>query len=116
MAFTNDAVWSGQGVPQYSGQIIATGGSDQQELAYKGTVTVTLDGSATTGTVNFIDGTQTLPFTPAGVLCNTSGGTQQATTPVSVIVVAVTNTGFTYKLSAAGTSADTLVLTFLVLK
>ena len=39
-----NAVYVGQaGVPAFSGQIIASGGTDQVELAYKGTATFTLD-------------------------------------------------------------------------
>jgi hypothetical protein len=113
---TVDAVYTGQGVPLYSGQIIATGGTDQVELAYKGIATLTLDGSSTTAVVNLIDGTATLPFTPSGVLLNVSGGTQQAATPISVEVVSITNTVINLKLSAAGSSANTVVVTFLILK
>jgi len=99
-----------------AGQILASGGADQVELAYKCTWTITLDGSATTAALNIIDGTQTLPFTPSGILLNTSGGTQQAATPLSAIVVSITNTVVNIKLSAAGSSANTLVLTGFILR
>jgi hypothetical protein len=111
-----NTVWSGSGVPQFSGQIVVTGGSDHQELAYKGTATFTLDGTTTAVVVNLIDGTQTIPFTPSGVLLNVSGGTQQAATPISVEVVSITNTVIHVALSAAGTSGNTVTVTFLVLK
>lgn len=111
-----NAVWAGSGVPQYSGQIVVTGGTDNQELAYKGTATFTLDGTTTAVTINLIDGTQTIPFTPSGVLANVSGGTQQAASPVQFTVKTITNTVITGVLSAAGTSANTVTVTFLVLK
>jgi hypothetical protein len=118
MAITSpNAVYVGQaGVPAYSGQIIASGGSDQVELAYKATATFTLDGSTTSVAVNLIDGVNTLPFTPSGVLCNVSGGTQQSAAPVSVTVKNITNTVLNLVLSAAGTASNTVTVTFIVLK
>lgn len=112
-----NTVWAGSaGVPAFSGQIIASGGSDQVELAYKGTATIVLDGSTTAVVINLIDGTQTIPFTPAGVLLNVSGGTQQAAAAVTALVKSVTNTVINIVLSAAGTNLNTVVVTFIVLK
>lgn len=112
-----NAVYVGSaGVPAYSGQIIASGGSDQVELAYKGTATFTLDGSTTAVVVNLIDGTQTLPFTPSGVLLNISGGTQQAASIIHADVKSITNTVINLVLSGAGTTGNTVVVTFIVFK
>lgn len=99
-----------------AGQILASGGADQVELAYKCTWTITLDGAATTAALNIIDGTQTLPFTPSGILLNASGGTQQAAAALSVIVRSITNTVVNVTLSGAGTSANTLVITGFILR
>ena len=99
-----------------TGQILASGGSDQVELAYKANWTITLDGAATTAALNLIDGTQTLPFTPSGVLLNVAGGTQQAAAAVSAAVVSITNTVINIKLSGAGTTANTLVITAMILR
>lgn len=42
--------------------------------AYIGTVTITGDGSATSAVVNFIDGSNVLPFTPTSVSVVRTGG------------------------------------------
>lgn len=99
-----------------AGQILASGGADQVELAYKATWTITLDGAATTAALNIIDGTQALPFTPSGVLLNVSGGTQQAAAAVSAIVRSISSTVINITLSAAGTAANTVVITAMILK
>ena len=112
-----NAVYVGQvGVPAVSGQIIASGGTDQVELAYKGTATFTLDGSTTAVVVNLIDGVNTIPFVASGVLCNVSGGTQQAAAPVSCIVKSITATVMNIVLSAAGTAANTVTVTFMLFR
>jgi hypothetical protein len=54
------------------------GPGDLQEPFLLGYVTATGDGAATSVTVNWIDGTQTLPFTPTGVRCSRVGGTDTA--------------------------------------
>jgi hypothetical protein len=50
-----------------AGQIV-TGPGDVQEPAFVATYTFIGDGTITTIPVNWIDGTQTLPFTPKAVL------------------------------------------------
>lgn len=107
------ASYAGQG-PTATGQILASGGSDEVELAYKGEATATLDGTATSFVVNFIDGTQTIPFTPSGILVSVCGGTQ--TTYVGASANSISSTGFTVNLSAAGTAANTVKVAFVVLK
>lgn len=54
--------------------ILAFGGKSNQELSYIGTVTFTGDGSATSATINYIDGTNTLGFTPSACLVQRVGG------------------------------------------
>jgi len=58
-----------------AGQIV-WGPGDVQEPAFVANVTFTGDGSTKAGVVNWIDGTQALPFTPSCVLVFlTNGGT-----------------------------------------
>ena len=107
--------YTGNG-PTASGQVIAsteTGGLAQD---FEGFGTATLDGSATSFTVNFIDGTATLSFTPSAVLVSVCGGTQPAAAVVSAIADAITTTGFTCRLSGAGTNTNTLKIAVRVIK
>ena len=83
---------------------------------FEGFGTATLDGSATSFTVNFIDGTATLSFTPSAVLVSVCGGTQPAAAVVSAIADAITTTGFTCRLSGAGTNTNTLKIAVRVIK
>jgi hypothetical protein len=101
--------------PVASGQILADGGS-KAELVYVFLATAILDGSSTSFTLNFIDGTNTLPFTPRGVTIAITGGTQAGVTVPAVLVSAITNTGCTVNLSGAGTSANTLTFAGFILK
>lgn len=102
--------------PTVSGQQLAASGLSTLELAYVFSATATLDGSTTTFTVNYIDGTATLPFTPSAVLINVTGGTQQAATPVYASSGTPTTTGFPVYLSGAGTSANTVIVSGFILK
>lgn len=97
--------------PVASGQILAPNTQTGLEEAYIGTVTITLDGSTTSATVNFIDGTKTLSFTPTAIDAFVVGGTQLAATPISVVASKVTdNTKGVIYLSAAGTNTNTLTV------
>lgn len=107
--------YSGQG-PTASGQVLATADGGPQAQDFEGFGTATLDGSATSFTVNFIDGTATLPFTPSAVLVSVCGGTQPAAAVVSAIADAISNTGFTCRLSGAGTNTNTLKIAVRVIK
>jgi hypothetical protein len=107
------AIYFGSQAPSATGQILASGGADQTELAYKGRVQFVLDGATTSAVVNFIDGTQTLPFTPSAVLVSQTVGTQG---PIAMSVSAITSATFTVTLASAGTSANTLGVVFLALK
>lgn len=108
--------YSGNG-PTASGQILGasqTGGPQAQDI--EGFGTATLDGAATSFTVNYVDGVATLPFTPSAVLVSVCGGSQPAAAVVSAIADAITNTGFTARISGAGTNTNTLKLAVRVLK
>jgi hypothetical protein len=104
-----NVVWA-TGGPDFTNQVVAFGGRDQTELAYHGYLSFTGDGSSTSVTIQWIDGTQTPFFTqanpptavaPKAVLLgplNTPSGT---TTTMSFNVSALTSTGATLTSSAA---------------
>lgn len=96
--------------PTQSGQILAdiTASLADTNLTYF--ATATLDGTATTFTLNFIDGTKTLSFVPRAVTADVVGGTQVASSVVNVSTTTPTNTGVTVNLSAAGTAANTVTI------
>lgn len=108
--------------PAKTGQVLAPNELSNLEVAFVGRTTITLDGSTTTGTINFIDGTQTVFATgnssgttvaPVSVVASIVGGTQQAATPITGISTGTpTTTGFPFYLSGAGTSANTLTVQF----
>ncbi len=100
--------------PTKSGQIVVEGGKGVDLTAYRGVATITLDGTGTTGTVDFIDGTETLPFTPSAVLANIQEGT--STDGLTLTVGANDNKGFAITLSAAGTNTKTVLIPFIVFK
>lgn len=104
------------GGPTASGQILADNSASSSEVALVFTASVTLDGSTTTFNLNFIDGTQTLSFTPSAVLVNVVGGTQQAATPVLASSGIPTATLVPIYLSGAGTSANTVKIAGIILK
>lgn len=54
-------------------QQLARGGQSDLELAYIGTANWVGNGAATQATLNYIDGTAALPFTPAAIGCFKSG-------------------------------------------
>jgi hypothetical protein len=102
--------------PTGSGQILADNSSSSSEVALVYTGLVTLDGTSTTFTLNFIDGTKTLSFTPTAVTADVVGGTQVATSTVNVSTTTPTTTGVTVNLSAAGTSGNTILIAGFILK
>lgn len=98
-----------------SGQIFAesTGsGSAAQDLEATGTSTT--DNSGATITVNYIDGTKTLAFTPSGVLASISHATGSVV-PQAFKVDSITNTGFVVT-GAANWPAGTVQFTFRLIK
>lgn len=98
--------WVGNG-PTESGQVVAQRNATGKRIL-KGYGTATLDGSATTFNLNWIDGTKTLPFTPSAVMLSVSGGDQQASAYVGATVSTISTTAAVVKLSGAGTNAKTL--------
>lgn len=110
-----NAVYFGQGPVAGGSGILAFGGSSVQELAYMGTATFTGDGSATSFFLNFIDGTNALPFVPTAVIAFRSGGNTTATQSV-VSTNAISNTQCTVNFSAAVGNGNTAIVPFIVLK
>lgn len=107
------AAYTTQG-PSASGQILANNPASDSETALVFTATAILDGSTTSFTLNFIDGTKTLSFTPSAVILTNTGGTEA--TNQTVRVTAITNTGCTVALSGAGTNLATVKLAGFILK
>ena len=109
-----NATWQGSG-PQFTNQVMALGGKDALELAYRGRATFTGDGSTATVTVNFIDGTQTPFFTQANpptavapttvmATAGSNGSTNAGAWSSTVYIVGVTSittTGFVVTASTA---------------
>jgi hypothetical protein len=116
MAITAPNVaYSGTG-PTATGQIIADradAGNFSRTLI--GTFTVVLDGSLTSFTLNYIDGTAVLPFNPAAIFWSKIGGTE-STASVVKVVDGGTGAGATVTLSAAGTNANTLIYSVMLCK
>lgn len=116
MAIANaNMSYEGQG-PTGTLQRLAVGnlfGGIAQTLV--GFVTLILDGAATTATVNFIDGTAALEFTPSGIIAFRTGGTGLSTIS-AVGASSLSTTGFTLTISAAGTNTQTVTFALIVLK
>lgn len=101
-------VYSGQGYTA-GGQVLADGvqpGSGASNIDASGTAV--LDGALTTFAVQYIDGVQTIPFVPSAIQISVTGGTQPAAAFVSISAEAITNLGFTARVSGAGTNLNTL--------
>ena len=108
--------------PTKTGQVLAPNENSNLEQAFIGRTTLTLDGTATTGTINFIDGTQTIFATgnAAGTTVAPVSVTTDvvaASTPADLGVLFVnagvpTTTGFPFFLNAAGTSGHTITVQF----
>jgi hypothetical protein len=110
MAITaGNAVYSGQ-APAFTGQVVVQNLSSPEAQSYKGTATVTGDGASATFDVNWIDGTNVLPFIPSGMVCMRTGGA--ATASINVLTVSgITATKFTVNTSA-NVNAATFTVSF----
>lgn len=76
------------GTPVAGGStVLAFGGSSCQELSYVGTASFVGDGSNTASTINYIDGTNALSFTPSAVMAVRVGGNAAA----SIVAYAADN-------------------------
>jgi hypothetical protein len=107
------AVFSGTG-PTQTGQILAQNLGDPAGRKLVGTATVTGDGASSSFTVNFIDGTKDIGFTPSVIICNRVGGAATATIAV-VSAVPVDGKTFTVNTSAA-VNAATFIVGFVAYK
>lgn len=95
--------------------ILAFGGSSNQEFSYLGTVTITHDNSTVIGVINWLDGTNALPFTPTGVIATRVGG--NAANSVAVTMAKpLNNVAGEIHFSAAGANGLTTTIAILVLK
>jgi hypothetical protein len=102
--------------PSATQQILAFGPSSGLEVAYIGTATFVLDGTLTSATLNFIDGTAALSFTPSAVLVFVTGGTQSAAAYVTATADTITTTTCVVRFSIAGTNANTVKIGFMICK
>lgn len=95
---------------------LAFGGTSNLELSYIGQATVVLDGSAFSGQLNYIDGTNALAFTPRAVLASRIGG--NAANTVQVYQVDDNGDGISanVRFSAAGSVNNTVKIVFMVMK
>lgn len=96
--------------PTASGQILANIDASSEGTVLDYFATAILDGTATSFTLNFIDGTKTLSYVPRVVTADVVGGTQAATVAPSVATTTPTATGVTVTLGSAGTNLNTLTI------
>lgn len=97
-----------------------SGPGDAQEPFVVGTVTFTGDGATTAAVVNWIDGTNTIPFTPACVLVFlTNGGNDtagilkvegNATAPPRVSAIGTTTFTVNYSTAIANAATSKLLI------
>ena len=114
MAITaGNAVYSGTG-PAFTGQSLVQNLGNPEGVYLKGTATVTGDGSSSSFTANWIDGTNTLNFTPSGMLCVRSGGA--ATSSIAVVSAAPTSSTLFTVTTSAAVNAATFQVSFLAWK
>lgn len=87
------------------------GPGDLQEPAFVGQALFTGDGAATTTTLNFIDGTNAIPFTPTGVRISKVGGNDTNNgIPVYNSSTALNNIAVGIVFSAAPASGKTVLI------
>ena len=121
MANTSNAVYSvgasGQSAgPAFTGQIMVQNLGDPEARYFKGTSTVTGDGATATWTINWIDGVQTLPYVPSGVLVTrTAGVAGISATTIPLAVSNITNTSFTVTFGA-NLAASSVTIAFMAWK
>lgn len=89
----------------------AFGPGDVLEPGFVGQATFTGDGAATTTTLNFIDGTNAIPFTPTGVRISKIGGNDTNNgIPVYNSSTALNNVAVGIVFSAAPASGKTVLI------
>ena len=99
------------GFPNASDQVVVEGTNQDSDKVVRGKATFVLDGTLTSATLNLIDGTKTLYFTPTAFRFGRVGGTTAATISISSIVP-VNNKTATVSFSAAGSNTETLIFWF----
>lgn len=99
MANSANMVYSGTG-PVDSGQVLVQSVlAGDESRALDGSASFTGDNATATLTLNWIDGTKTLPFVPSAVLVTRSGGNVANIATVIQGVTGITNTGCTVTFS-----------------
>lgn len=99
----------GATLPSPAGQLAWSPG-DVQEPAFQMVGTVTGDAAATTIVVNWIDGTQTIPFTPTGVRVSRIGGTDATAALPFTKTATNTNVSTTVNFTVAPGAATQVLL------
>jgi hypothetical protein len=116
MAITTvDASYSGSG-PAKSGQILVEALSGDRSRALFGYATFTGDGSSTTAVFNWIDGTETLPFTPSAVFVSRAGGTDTAAGVPYIDATGFDDTTCSVAFTTAPANTTTQIVGFIALK
>ena len=94
--------------------ILAFGGSSIVELSYIGTATFVLDSSAVAGVLNFIDGSNALPWTPSACFVQRIGG--NAANTVTCYANVANNVAATVNFSGADSNTHTYIVAAFILK
>ena len=95
--------------PIVSGEQMGPSQMEAYELSFIGTATFTGDGTLSAATLNYVDGTNALNFTPRGAFALRIGGTATATiSVVSVVDNADGGKTATVQFSAAPANAATV--------
>lgn len=94
--------------PTKSSQIVAQRNAAGKRILH-GYATFTGDGSATSATLNWIDGTETLPFTPTAAHISRCGGTATATIAMGELEITDATSGVVNFASAPGNAATVKV-------
>ena len=94
--------------------ILAFGGSSLTEFSYVGNVTFTGDNSNVAPVINFIDGTNALPWTPVSCVLVRTGG--NAANSIVAYASVTNNVAATCTFSAAPGSNSTISFAVFVLK
>ena len=122
LATANNATFLSNG-PTGTLQQMQAGPGSLLELAYIGTASWVGNGSATTATLNYIDGTAALPFTPAAILAvrsgqNTGAGNalDAAGTPVTAVDAANANKTATVTFGTAPTNNANSGIIFMIFR
>ena len=122
LATANNATYLSSG-PTGTLQQLARGGTSDLELAYIGTASWVGNGSAVTATLNYIDGTAALPFTPAAILAVRSGqnagagnALDTAGTPVTAVDAANSNKTATVTFGTAPTNNANTGIIFMIFR